>query len=56
MQCMAMVAEGALEEDPKNKAASGIADAFTAIVEGKDGIKSVWVCVYVRLIRVVMPN
>jgi len=43
-----MVAEGALEEDPKNKAASGIADTFTAIVEGKDGIKSVngdgWVC------------
>lgn len=38
---MAMVAEGALEEDPKDRAASGIADTFTAVVEGKEGVKSV---------------
>jgi hypothetical protein len=46
---MAMVAEGALEEDPKNRAASGIADTFTAIVEGKDGIKSVRIYTFTRV-------
>jgi hypothetical protein len=38
---MAMVAEGALEGDPKDRAASRVADTFTAVVEGKEGVKSV---------------
>lgn len=40
-QCMAMVAEGALEEDPKDLASSAINPTFTAIVEGKEGVKTV---------------
>lgn len=38
---MDMVAEGALEEDPNNRAACGITSTFTAIVEGKEGVKTV---------------
>ncbi len=41
LQAMAMVAEGALEEDLKDRSASAIAPAFTAVVEGKEGVKSV---------------
>jgi len=36
MQCMAMVAEGALEEEPANANACRVADTFTAIVEMKE--------------------
>jgi hypothetical protein len=41
LQCMDMVAEGALEEDTTNRAACGIVATFTAVVEGKEGVKSV---------------
>jgi len=41
LQCMDMVAEGALEEDPKNRSSCGIVSTFTAVVEGKEGVKTV---------------
>ena len=41
LQAMDMVAEGALEVDPKNRAACAVSPTFTAVVEGKEGVKSV---------------
>lgn len=38
---MDMVAEGALEEDTNNRAACSVVSTFTAVVEGKEGVKSV---------------
>jgi hypothetical protein len=38
---MSMVAEGALEVDENDRGASQIVDTFTAVVEGKEGVKSV---------------
>eukprot|EP00614_Pseudopedinella_elastica_P008963 CAMPEP_0172609264 /NCGR_PEP_ID=MMETSP1068-20121228/29277_1 /TAXON_ID=35684 /ORGANISM="Pseudopedinella elastica, Strain CCMP716" /LENGTH=457 /DNA_ID=CAMNT_0013412751 /DNA_START=142 /DNA_END=1515 /DNA_ORIENTATION=- len=41
LQCMDMVAEGALEESETDRSALSVPDTFTAIVEGKEGVKTV---------------
>jgi len=41
LQCMRMVAEGALEVLEGDRASSKIVDTFTAVVEGKEGVQSV---------------
>ena len=41
LTAMDMVAEGALEVNPANRATCAVSDTFTAVVEGREGVKTV---------------